>query len=98
MPRETNIMTNSENSDLAAVAAASASETEHDATTLEQPQSEPAGSVDLHVLTVMQPWADEILFGKKWCENRIWSTNYRGPLYIHAGTHGTVMNRALGLV
>ncbi len=42
--------------------------------------------VDLRVLTVKQPWADEILYGSKWCENRIWSTNYRGPLYVHAGS------------
>ncbi len=50
-----------------------------------EPQNDTAHFVDLQVLTIKQPWADAIVFGSKWCENRIWSTNYRGPLYIHAG-------------
>ena len=36
-------------------------------------------------LTICEPWASAILFGHKRAENRKWSTNYRGPLAIHAG-------------
>lgn len=36
-------------------------------------------------LTVRQPWAWLIVEGSKDVENRSWSTNYRGPLLIHAG-------------
>jgi len=36
-------------------------------------------------LTISQPWADLIRCGQKYVENRFWSTNYRGPLAIHAG-------------
>jgi hypothetical protein len=38
------------------------------------------------VLTIRQPWCDLILGGAKWCENRTWSTNYRGPFWIHAAS------------
>lgn len=38
------------------------------------------------VLTVRQPWASLIISGQKAIENRTWITNYRGPLYIHAGS------------
>lgn len=36
-------------------------------------------------LTVHQPWATWIVEGWKDVENRTWSTNYRGRLWIHAG-------------
>jgi hypothetical protein len=36
------------------------------------------------ILTVRQPWAWLIVAGHKPIENRDWSTNYRGRLYIHA--------------
>jgi len=36
-------------------------------------------------LTVIQPWAWLIANGKKLIETRTWSTDYRGPLLIHAG-------------
>lgn len=36
-------------------------------------------------LTVQQPWAFLITSGRKPIENRSWQTQYRGPLYIHAG-------------
>lgn len=36
-------------------------------------------------LTVSQPWASLIAGGDKYIENRSWSSNYRGPLAIHAG-------------
>jgi len=39
---------------------------------------------EIRVLSIRQPYADEIVFGSKWCENRTWRTRYRGPLYIHA--------------
>jgi hypothetical protein len=39
-------------------------------------------------ITVRQPHADDILNGSKIIENRGWSTEYRGPLLIHAGLRG----------
>jgi hypothetical protein len=36
-------------------------------------------------LTVCQPYAELIARGDKPIENRKWSTNYRGPVLIHAG-------------
>lgn len=36
-------------------------------------------------LSVKQPWADVIMFRGKNVENRTWSTDYRGPILIHAG-------------
>jgi hypothetical protein len=39
----------------------------------------------LHALTISQPYASLIADGKKWVENRGWSTPHRGPLAIHAG-------------
>lgn len=37
-------------------------------------------------LTIRQPYAWLIVAGIKPVENRTWSTTYRGPLLIHAGT------------
>lgn len=39
----------------------------------------------MRALTVRQPWAWLIFHGKD-VENREWSTNYRGPLAIHAAS------------
>lgn len=39
----------------------------------------------INILSVKQPWAWLICAGYKDVENRSWTTNYRGPLYIHAG-------------
>jgi len=36
-------------------------------------------------ISVRQPWARAIVAGHKTVENRSWSTEYRGPLLIHAG-------------
>lgn len=36
-------------------------------------------------LTVKQPWAHLIVAGIKTVENRAWTTDYRGRLFIHAG-------------
>lgn len=40
----------------------------------------------MKVISVKQPHADLIVHGDKWCENRTWSTRYRGPLLIHASS------------
>ena len=39
----------------------------------------------MKALTLHQPWAWLVAFGMKEVETRRWSTNYRGPLAIHAG-------------
>jgi len=36
------------------------------------------------VLSLMQPWAELIVLGKKNIELRKWSTKFRGEFYIHA--------------
>ncbi len=36
-------------------------------------------------LSLRQPWASLVILGLKRYETRTWSTNYRGPLAIHAG-------------
>jgi len=45
-------------------------------------------------LTISQPWASLIASGEKWIENRTWSTNYKGPLAIHAGLGTQYLNKA----
>lgn len=35
-------------------------------------------------LSIQQPYADQIIFGDKWAENRSWRTKHRGELFIHA--------------
>lgn len=37
----------------------------------------------MKVLSVKQPWADAILRMGKDVENRTWSTDYRGKIYLH---------------
>ena len=37
------------------------------------------------VLTIRQPWASAIFLAGKDVENRGWTTDYRGRLWIHAG-------------
>ena len=39
----------------------------------------------MKALTLYQPWATLVAIGEKKIETRPWSTNYRGPLAIHAG-------------
>jgi hypothetical protein len=39
----------------------------------------------MKALTISQPFASLIASGEKWIENRMWPTNYRGELAIHAG-------------
>lgn len=38
----------------------------------------------MRAITVRQPWAWAILHADKDVENRSWTTDYRGPLLIHA--------------
>jgi hypothetical protein len=40
----------------------------------------------MKALTLHQPWATLMAIGAKRIETRSWSTNYRGPLAIHAAT------------
>jgi hypothetical protein len=39
----------------------------------------------MKALTVLQPWAQLLVFGVKRYETRSWKTKHRGPLLIHAG-------------
>lgn len=41
-------------------------------------------SPTIKALTLWQPWASAVAVGAKCIETRSWSTNYRGPLAIHA--------------
>jgi len=43
------------------------------------------GRRSVKALSVRQPWAHLIVRGLKPIENRTWTTDYRGPLLIHAG-------------
>lgn len=38
----------------------------------------------MKALSLWQPWASAVALGSKRIETRAWSTNYRGPLAIHA--------------
>jgi hypothetical protein len=38
----------------------------------------------MKALSIRQPWVWAILNAGKTIENRVWSTNYRGPVLIHA--------------
>lgn len=40
----------------------------------------------MKALTLHQPWASLIALGVKTIETRSWSTKYRGPLAVHAGS------------
>src|SRR5687768_6872600 len=46
-------------------------------------------------LSVQQPWAWAICAGIKTVENRGWSTDYRGPVVIQAGTKKEVLKEQL---
>lgn len=43
-------------------------------------------SESLRALSIRPPWAWAIVYAGKRIENRSWSTNYRGPLLIHASS------------
>lgn len=38
----------------------------------------------MKAISLWQPWASLVVLGSKTIETRHWSTNYRGPLLIHA--------------
>jgi len=40
--------------------------------------------MEVRILSVRQPYADQIIFGDKWNELRSWKTPYRGTICIHA--------------
>ena len=50
-------------------------------------------------LTMHQPWASLLVYGIKMCEGRVWSTEHRGRLWIHAASKPVDMDavRALGV-
>ena len=50
----------------------------------------------MKALTVRQPWASLIAAGVKTIETRSWSSEYRGPLAIHAGKHRPAHDEAVG--
>jgi hypothetical protein len=47
----------------------------------------------LQCLSVRQPWAWAIVAGARNMENRPWTTNYRGPIVIQAGSSRTGTNQ-----
>lgn len=49
-------------------------------------------SETLRCLSVRQPWAWALVMGAKDIENRSWTTDYRGPVVIHASSNKTVVN------
>lgn len=46
-------------------------------------------------LTIHQPWAELIARGDKRVENRVWPTDYRGLLAIHAGKSDSRLHQCL---
>lgn len=46
----------------------------------------PASTGSAMALSIRQPWAWLIVHGGKDVENRTWTTRFRGPLLIHAGS------------
>jgi activating signal cointegrator 1 len=51
----------------------------------------------MKAITLHQPWAWLVAFGMKEVETRSWSTDYRGPLAIHAGKKHDVDGKILHL-
>ena len=49
----------------------------------------------MKTLSIQQPWAHLIVRGLKPIENRTWTTDYRGPLLIHAGQKMSVAIEAI---
>lgn len=48
--------------------------------------SQAEGEGEMKAITLHQPWASLIAYGLKEFETRSWTTPYRGPLAIHAGS------------
>ncbi|MBB3691486.1 ASCH domain-containing protein [Sphingomonas sp. BK580] len=49
----------------------------------------------MRAISLWQPWASAMAFGHKTIETRSWSTDYRGPLAIHAAKRWTGEERRL---
>lgn len=47
----------------------------------------------MKAISLWQPWASAMALGRKRLETRGWSTNYRGPLLIHAAKRWTRAER-----
>jgi hypothetical protein len=47
----------------------------------------------MKAITIRQPWATLVALGAKRIETRSWSTQYRGPLAIHASKSFTPLDR-----
>jgi hypothetical protein len=47
---------------------------------------------EIKVISIRQPWAYLIAKGEKDVENRTWTTNYRGELYIHSAKTAKSLN------
>ena len=48
-------------------------------------KAQPSDLLAYPCLTIRQPWASLIFSAGKDVENRVWETDYRGPLFVHAG-------------
>jgi hypothetical protein len=49
-------------------------------------------------LSVRQPWTELLISGRKSIEIRTWTTDYRGPLWLHAGSNANPeLERLFGL-
>lgn len=58
-------------------------------------ERDPAAGIQyVPALTIHQPWANLITEGRKFVENRVWASTYRGPLLIHAGKGSTTLTAA----
>lgn len=49
-------------------------------------------------LTIKQPWAEDIIAGRKSAENRSWPTRHRGLLLIHAGRAHRIPDLPIGVL
>lgn len=52
----------------------------------------------MKALTLTQPWASLVALHEKSIETRSWSTNYRGPLAIHAAKGLSSVGEGAGLI
>lgn len=46
----------------------------------------------MKAITILEPWASLIAFGKKKIETRNWCTDYRGPIAIHAAKSNKIVD------
>lgn len=55
----------------------------------------PTPDIKLAAVSLLQPWGSAVVMRLKLWETRSWSTNYRGPLFIHASKRVKPENRKL---